>query len=131
MAQGELVPLVLLPRYTTYAGLPTTGTPATAPLYFSTIAMDVTEYQNAIVNIWRGKLVGTTPGVAFTLEESTDQVNWTTCSGTTAAFDPGENAETQYTAILNKRWFRIIVLLGSTTTVVTCWAVGFLEQRLS
>jgi hypothetical protein len=128
MAQGELVPLVLLPRYTTYAGLPSTGT---GQFYFSTIAMDVTEYQNAIVNIWRGKLVGSTPGVVFALEESTDQLNWTTCGGTSATFDPGENTETQYTAALKKRWFRITVLLASATTVVTCWAVGFLEQRLS
>lgn len=129
MAQGELVPLVLLPRYTTYAGLTTTGT---GPHYFSTIAMDVTEYQNAIVNMWRGKLIGTaTVAPAFTLEESTDQVTWTTCGGTTAAFDPGENAETQYTAALTKRWFRVKLALGQVDNVLTCWAVGFLEQRLS
>ena len=128
MAQGEQVPLVLLPRYTTYAGLVNTGT---APYYFATIAMDVTEYQNAIVNVWRGKLVGTTPGVAFTLQESTDQVTWTTCGGTSAGFTPSENTETQYTAALTKRWLRIKIELASADTVVSCWAVGFLEQRLS
>ncbi|MEJ2202960.1 MAG: hypothetical protein P8170_02490 [Gemmatimonadota bacterium] len=37
---GELVPLVLIPRYTSYVG---DGT-------FTTIAMDVTEYESAIVN---------------------------------------------------------------------------------
>jgi len=124
---GELTPLVQLPRYTTYAGLPSTG----SILYFSTIAMDVTEYQKAILNIWRGKLIGTAPTVAFTLQESTDQVNWSTCGGTTAAFDPGENNETQYNATLTKRWFRLIVLLGGADNIVSCWAVGFLEQRES
>ena len=128
MAQGELVPLVLLPRYSMYAGLTSAGT---GPHYFSTIGMDVTEYQTAIVNVWRGKLIGTGPGVTFTLEESSDQTTWTTCGGTSANFDPTENAETQYTAALTKRWFRIRVTLASADTVVTCWAVGFLEQRLS
>jgi hypothetical protein len=126
---GQLTPLVLLPRYTTYAGRPTSGS-----VLFSTIAMDVTEYAQAIVNLWRGKIIGTesgTPPVKFNLEESTDQVNWTTCDGTTADFDPGENTETQYNPVMTKRWFRITVALGHASNVVSCWAVGFLEQRES
>lgn len=123
---GELVPLVLLPRYTTYAGKPGSGTPA-----FATIAMDVTEYSSAIVNLWRGALVGTAAALKFNLQESTDQLNWTTCQGTTADFAPSENVETQYTAILNKRWFRITLELPNADNVLSCWAVGFLEQRVS
>ncbi len=122
MAAGELVPLVLLARYTTYAG---TGD-------FLTIAMDVTEYETAIVNVWRGKLVGSTPTIAFLFQESSDQVNWSTCTGGTS-FDPGEELEVQKSVTLAKRWFRIKITLGgvNTQTVATCWAVGFLEQRLS
>jgi len=124
---GQLTPLVLLPRYTSYAGKPSTGT-----LYFATIAMDVTEYSSAIVNVWRGKVVGgTTPGITFTLQESTDQLFWTTCTGTSAGFDPGENTEVQYNATLTKRWLRIIINLGGADNVASCWAVGFLEQRES
>ena len=74
---GELVPLVLLPRYTTYGGDST----------FTTIAMDVTDYETAIVNVWRGKLIGTAPGIGFTFQESTDQVTWSTCTGTSADAD--------------------------------------------
>ena len=124
MAEGELVPLVLLPRYTTYAGACTAGKE------FVTIAMDVTQYQTAIVNAWRGKLLGTSPTIAMVLEESSDQVTWFTCTGG-ASFDPGEETEVQKNAELNKRWFRIKVTLGGTSPVATCWAVGFLEQRLS
>jgi hypothetical protein len=125
---GELVPLVLLPRYTTYAGKPTTGT-----LYFSTVAMDVTAYSSAIVNVWRGKILGSvgTPVIAFTFQESTDGVNWTTCAGTTAPETPAENVEVQYLPEFSKRWFRLIVELGDDDNVVTCWAVGFLVERLS
>lgn len=118
---GELVPLVLLPRYTTYAG----------DTNFTTIAMDVTQYENAILNVWRGKIVGTTgsPAVTFTFEESTDQDSWTTCSGTSPG-DPGENSEAQFTLTLKKRWFRVKVVLGNADNVLSCWAVGFLEERL-
>ncbi len=123
---GALTPLVLLPRFTTYAGRPGSGT-----VTFSTIAMDVTEYSSAIVNIWRGKLVGTVGTLKFNLQESTDQVNWTTCGGTTADFAPAENTETQYTATLTKRWFRITIELPNADNVLSCWAVGFLEERLS
>ena len=122
MAQGELVPLVLVPRYTSFVG-------ASA---FVTIAMDVTEYQSAILNVWRGKLTGTTPTVGLTFQESSDQVNWTTCAGTNVnGYDPGQETEGQSTVTLGKKWFRVEVLLGGTTPAGTCWAVGFLEQRLS
>ena len=59
---GELVPLVLIPRYTTYSGAHT----------FTTIAMDVTDYQSAIVNVWRGALNGGGT-YAISFEESTSR----------------------------------------------------------
>jgi len=117
---GELVPLVLLPRYTTYAG----------DTQFTTIAMDVTEFQNAILNCFRGDLIGTAPTIGLTFQESTDQVTWSTCSGTTPAWDPGPT-EDQVTAALTKRWFRVIVQLGGIDNIATCWIVGFLEERLA
>ena len=116
---GELIPLVLLPRYTTYAGASS----------FVTIAMDVTDYESAIVNVWRGLLIGTSPTFGITFQESTDQVTWSTCSGTSAGSDPGAETEAQYTATLKKRWFRVKVDLGGTDPIATCWAVGFLEER--
>jgi len=119
---GELTPLVQLPRYTTYAGQST----------FVTLGMDVTDYQSAILNLWRGKLVCSTPTIAFTCEESSDQVNWTTCAGTNVnGVDPGVEGELQATATLTKRWFRLRIVLGGTDPIATCWAVGFLEQRES
>ncbi len=124
---GELVPLVMLPRFTTYAGLadPTQG--------FTTIGMDVTQYEGAILNVWRGHIVGTvTPGFTIWFEESTDQDRWTPCEGPPGGArgnDPGENAEQQYDMRIKKRWFRIRVQLGGADNVVTCWAVGYLRER--
>ena len=126
---GELVPLVMLPRYTVLAG----------EQDFTTIAMDVTEYQNAILNVWRGFVhpvaAGPVDGGTFEIrfEESTDQVAWSECTVTATAgppWDPTANNEAQFTAALRKRWFRIRVTLGSNDDAyVSTWAVGFLEQR--
>ena len=133
---GELVPLVLLPRYTTYAGKVGSGSGD----FFTTIAMDVTQYQSAIVNFWRGNILGTapppsppTPAIIVKFKESTDQVTWTECTGSpdgTTIVYPAPNVEIQYTLTLKKRWFRIEVQLYNADNVVSCWAVGFLEERL-
>jgi len=119
---GELTPLVLLPRYTTYAGASE----------FVTIAMDVTEYSSALVNCWRGKLLGDSPTFLMVFEESSDQVNWTACDEMDP-FDPTEEHEVQKAPSFTKRWFRIKVTLGGAlaSPVATCWAVGFLVGRLS
>lgn len=124
---GELVPLVMLPRYSVFAG----------QTDFTTIAMDTTEYQNAILNVWRAAMLPSGGGATFALrfEESTDQVAWADCavtasSGTGPPWDPTALAEVQYTATLSKRWFRLKLSLGgSADATVTCWAVGFLEMR--
>lgn len=117
---GELVPLVLLPRFSSYVGATT----------FNTVAMDVTDYQSAIINVWRSPMLGTAPTYNISFQESTDQDNWTTCTGGTGG-DPGANTEAQYTPTLAKRWFRAQITLGGTDPAATCWGVGFLELRQS
>lgn len=114
---GELVPLVLIPRYSSFCGVGS----------FTTIAMEVTDYDGAKVNVWRGPLAGGgTFQVAF--EESTDGTNFSTCSGATPG-DPGQDTETQYSPTLNKRWFRIKVTTTGSNPHVTCWAMGYLVMR--
>ena len=117
---GELVPLVLVPRYTTLVGAGT----------FTTIGMEVPDYSTAIVNVWRGTIIGTSGTFDAKFEESTDQINWTTCTNGTGG-DPGANTEAQYTPSLNKRWFRIKITTTGTDVAVTLWAIGFLEMRES
>lgn len=119
---GVQTPVVMLPRYSTYAGAED----------FVTIAMDVTAYVTATLNVWRAALVGTSPTFAIAFEESTDQNNWTACTVSPASTpDPGADTETQYTVTLAKRWFRVKVTLGGTDPVSTCWCVGFFEERES
>jgi hypothetical protein len=127
---GVQVPLVLLPRYTTYAGVTVGGDPA----FFTTVGMEVTRYASATVSVWRGPILGggsPAPTMSFNFEESTDLSNWTACgtSGGTSAPEPNEESTTVVT--LRKRWFRLRVLLTGDAPVVNCWAVGFLEERES
>lgn len=114
---GVFVPLVLIPRYTTYAG-------ATD---FFTIGMDVTDYESATVSFWRAPMaVG--PTIAINFEESMDQLLWSTCGGGPFP-DPGAVTEGQFKPVITKRWFRIKITLAGANPVATCWCIGFLEQR--
>ncbi len=127
MKNEDLVPLVMIPRFSTYAGR------ATPSQCFSTIGMDVTEYDEIVLNVWRGNVVGSvTPGFRIWFEESTDQDAWTPCNGApggTEGDDPGENREGQFVLAIRKRWFRVRLQLGGADNVVTCWAVGYLHLR--
>ena len=114
---GTLVPLVLFPRYSTLSG----------PTTFQTVAMDVTEFEKAIVDLWRsaGASLAT---LVPNFEESTDQVTWTNCGGGPFA-DPGANNQLQFQPLLTKRWFRITITLTGVDCVSTLWCVGFLMMR--
>lgn len=120
---GQLVPLVLHPRFTALSGADT----------YTTVGMDVSQFSSALVNVWRTPLNGTSPTWTMSFEESTDQGTWSTCtsSPTPAVNEPSADTETLYTVTLNKRWFRIKIVLGGTQPSGTCWAVGFLEERLT
>lgn len=121
---GQLVPLVMLPRYTTLAGSPSSD--------FTTIAMDVTAYESVTLNLWRGPFVGgTTPSMTVYFEESTDQNDWADMTGVSGgvAVTPA-GTEVSGTGTIKKRWFRIRVELTG-DPVVSAWAVGFLEERIS
>jgi hypothetical protein len=72
---GQLTPLVMLPRFTTYSGATT----------FKTMPIDVSAYSSAILNIWRGPVAPVSTGTfSLTAEESTDQDDWSTVSGISA-----------------------------------------------
>ena len=116
---GLLVPLVLIPRYSTYAG----------PTTFTTIGMDVSEYEKAIVSYWRsvGANLGT---IAVSFEESMDQITWTACAGGPYT-DPGASTEAQFQPVISKRWFRVTIILTGANSVCSCWCIGFLQQRES
>jgi len=115
---GVLVPVVMMRRFTTLVGVGS----------FSTVAIEVKDYEKAILSAWRGPvLFGAT--ASFNVEESTDQKDWTLCSGASADWDPGEDTEGQVTATLTKRWLRVRAAQAGPSPRVSCWVLGFLERR--
>ncbi|HLE97904.1 MAG TPA: hypothetical protein VI997_11080 [Candidatus Thermoplasmatota archaeon] len=113
---GVLVPVVLMRRFTTLVGAAD----------YSTVAIEVKDYQNAILSVWRGPAKDT---LTFFVEESFDQKSWTLCSGAEADWDPGASAEDQVTAALTKRWLRVRAVLLGLNARASCWVLGFLERR--
>ena len=115
---GERVPVVLVPRYTTYVGQ--TG--------FWTLPLDVQAYSSIELTAWRGPLLGTNPTFLIYAMKSVDRAFWDEVPGSTGD-DPGPDTEHSYSWPLSGRWFRLRITLGGTLPGVTWWAQGFLIKR--
>lgn len=114
--------IILFPRYTTLAGAGD----------FRTLPINISGYESGDVMIWIGTIVGPTSGggVTGTFEESTDQVHWTECDGTSPALVSGQ--EVQFLPNFTKPWMRLTmsVALGvGNDPVVSSYAVGYLQRR--
>ena len=110
---GQTVPLVLIPRYTSYVGANT----------FTTAPLAVSDYAKAHVTFWRGRCPGS---FAAVFETSHDAVAWTNALGTTTITTV--DTSDKWNIPLRRRWFRVRITLS--TTSITCWATGLLERRL-
>ena len=126
--RGAAVPLVLIPRFTSYLG---EGTYTSAPL-------DVSEYSDGRVTLWRGPLVGdSADGASFSwhVEDSHDAVTWQRSSPMPPE-DPVSTTDTssqQHFGVV-RRWMRVVVELEADSNgvaAITCWAVGLLDRRLA
>lgn len=113
------VPVVLIGRFTTFAGAST----------FATLPVNVVPYEKARIHLWRGKMPATS-GFLLTLQESMDQDSWSTLiSG-----DPGADTEMALDADLTMSWLRATVELtdsGGNHPSATCYAVGDLIARFT
>jgi hypothetical protein len=115
---GRAVPLVLVPRFTTYV----------KDGEFPSIGVDVTPFGSAVVHVWRGRLIGTLPGVTARFEESIEQESWTACDGG-ASFSPAQLAVTTKTLALAKRYLRVVFALTGTDVALTAHVFGYLVPR--
>ena len=120
---GALVPVVMVPRYTTLVGQPFGA--------FTTVPVEVTDPGRAILTLWRGPVRS---GVTFTVacEESADQEVWSTCSGTSILTQStlAANTEKVVMATLKRRWLRMRIAFSNPSGAqMTCWGVGHLDRR--
>lgn len=120
---GELVPFVMIPRFTSYFGTSE----------FTTVALDVSAFQGGSLTLWRGKLIG---GGAFALytETSHDGYTWFGYppgpGGTPLPWNPGNDGSVSVGLAFTRRYFRVRIVLTGTDPAVTCWATGLLEYRI-
>jgi len=115
---GRNVPIVLIPRFTTYAG-------ATS---FITAAIPVSPYSALNFDFWHGPVIGTFGSIILALQESNDGSRWDDCTGSVPGIAPAEG-EVPVSVTITKAWLRLVVALAGTDMAVTCWAEGFFERR--
>lgn len=114
------VPIVFIPRYTTYAG----GGD------FVSLPVNVAEYCELRVNVWRGTIVGPGGTFGFNLQASFDQKTWGDIFGSDE--DPGANTEALYEFLtIRLPYLRSIVRVAGVSTVVTCYAFADFTVRRS
>lgn len=124
---GELVPLVMIPRFTSYVG---EGT-------FTTLALDVSAFGKANVEFWRGALMGgsdpTPAEFEAVFEEAnqadTEEADWTAIGSAITTPSANDLVSLEFT----KKYFRIRIDLTASnlgSAAITAWAAGNLELRI-
>ena len=122
---GEYVPLVMIPRFTSYIGA----------AEYVTVALDVSAFYKFDIAFWCGPLVGddgTGASLSATFETSDDNDTWTEVPEIPAITTP--NGHTIGNGLLRPRWLRVKIVLtedADHVVAITCWAAGQLERRQS
>ena len=109
--------IVLLPRFTSFAGADT----------FPTGPINVKQYASAIVTMWFGTPVGTTPAISVDFEESPDLTLWSTL----ASLTPTPGTELRQSISFGMEWMRVVVQLGGADPGYTGWCVGNFVTRVT
>lgn len=122
---GKNVPVVLLPRFSTFVG-PTPCWSAPIP---------VSPYVSVAFDFWNAAMNGApAAGVQVDVQESNDLLErqgntWDTCAGGSPWVRGPGPGQAPLSAVLTKAWMRIGVTPLGTQPGVTCHAEGFFERR--
>ena len=122
---GELVPAVLLPRFSSFVG----------PGSFVTVPLDVTQYEVFDGFFGRGPLVGGAASNPFLVyfEESHDANAWTQCITAPAQPMDATDLPAAISVTIHRRWLRVRVELladANGVVAVTLWLAGGLQRRV-
>lgn len=117
---GRNVPIVLIPRFSTYVGQTTCWSQP----------IPVSAYSGLTFDFWNATMNGApAAGVQIDVQQSNDNVSWETCQGGSPFIRSPGTGQAQLTAVLNKAWMRFGVTPLGTQPGITCWAQGFFELR--
>ena len=111
--------VVLVPRYTTFAGART----------FLTAAINVRKFASAELMVWRGLESGNLTAFSVLLQESSDLEHWANVG---AGIAPSANTEATESRDLDLDWARLAISLttpGPVSPAVTAWVVGNFVRR--
>ena len=108
--------IVLLPRYTSFSGAQVLRT---API-------NVRAFASAIISLWVGNAVGTTPGLVMQVQQSPDLKIWTGISG----FSGVPETEITNSVAFEMEWIRLVITLTGTDPGFTGWCVGDFVTRV-
>ena len=120
---GELVPVVMLPRFTSYLG---EGT-------YTTVPLDVSDYEGASLEFWRGKLRSPASGTFNAYFEEASEPTMPNDRWTQLASYSTADASVLVPLVFTKKFFRIRIELTDATNHgvgITCWAAGSLQKRI-
>lgn len=109
--------IVLLPRFTSFAGART----------FRTAPLNVRLFASAVVSLWIGNGIGSSPSYQMQLQESPDLKIWTTIS----TFNPSPETELAQDVTFSREWARLVVTLAGVDPAFTCWSVGDFVTRVT
>ncbi len=117
---GKSVPVVIVPRFTSYMGAMTSLSEPTPIAASAGIGL----------TLWCGPLHGSGGSLAMvvSIQESNDGETFVDCAGGPWVV-PSAGNESFLTATFSMAWMRFVVLLNGTTPAVTCWASGAFELR--
>jgi len=116
---GETVPVILIPRFSSYFGASD----------LATVPLDVSSFSKGTVTLWRGPLVD--PGTfRLHVETSHDANTWFAEPPGSTGFDPGDDDSEIVGFTCPRRWLRVRVSLTGSQPAVTCWCAGMLEYRV-
>lgn len=123
--KGPLVPVSVLPRFTSYVG----------PGTYLTVPLDVQGYDDGHLVFWRGPLVGGAASNPFRtwFEESHDAQVWTQIVTAPSSPVSTANASGDFVVPLTKRWFRVRVELAADANgvvAISLWMAGALNLQL-
>lgn len=117
--EGQITPLVLIPRFTSYINPSSTRD-------FPSVALDASAYSGGEVVLWCGPLIGSSASVDVEIQDSEDGVIWTALDS-----GGGSSSSETLTLTLKRRWLRIVVTLAGTNAAITCWCSGYLKRRVA
>lgn len=124
MPGGERVPIAFFPRFSTFSS-------GDATTYWSQ-PMDMLGFESIQLEVFRSKMVGTTPTLEFYAQDSMAGVDF---DDMTTAWDPaaGSNIEAAAPKSLpiTQRYVRLGLKIMGTNPVVTVYAIGWAARTQS